>query len=244
MELPNVSILTPTWKRRNFLPLIINNLKYMDYPKNKLEQVIIDDVPDKNDKMFLTEEDKRKYEEEIGIKVNYIYKPERHLTIGEKRNMLVKHAKYKICINMDTDDIYVPTYIKYSISALKSNKRIGLVCSPQMLFTYPYKNYKITGIECPSKRQGHEATMAFTKKHWKQMSGFIKEGNGEGAKMVDFNENACLKTQVEHCMICVCHNDNTVDKDRFSNDEEQGIIKVDGTLDINIQQIINKCLSL
>ena len=244
MELPNVSILTPTWKRRNFLPLMINNLKYMDYPKEKLEQVIIDDVPDKNDKLFLTEEDKKKYEQEIGIKVNYIYRPQRHLTIGEKRNMLVKRAKYKTLICVDDDDIYVPTYIKYSIGALTSDKRIGIVCSPQMLFTFPKQGYKITGIQCPSKRQGHEATMCFTRKHFNCMGGFVKRGNGEGSKMIDFLENSCLKTEVEHCMICVAHNSNTVDKDRFSKDEEPGIIKVDGTLDLKIQKIINECLSI
>ena len=244
MELPNVSILTPTWKRAHFLPLMTHNLKYMDYPKDKLEQVLIDDVPDQNDKLFLTEQDKKKYEEEIGIKVNYIYRPQRHLSIGEKRNLLVKHAKYKICINMDDDDIYFNTYIKYSISALLSNKNIGIVCSPQMLFTYPYQNFKMTGIQCPSKRQGHEATMAFTKKHFNSMGGFVKRGNGEGAKMVDFNENRCLKTLVEHCMICVAHNNNTVNKDQFGDNEKQGIIKVEGTLDENIQNIIRRCLSI
>ena len=243
-DLPKVSILTPTWKRRHFLPLMIHNLKYMDYPKEKLEQVIIDDVPDKNDKLFLTQQDINDYEKEIGIKVCYIYKPQRHLSIGEKRNMLVKNAKYKICACLDDDDIYLPTYIKYSINALLSDKQIGIVCSPQMLFTYPYKNYKLTGIQCPSKRQGHEATMVFTKKHFNSMGGFVKQGNGEGAKMVDFNEKRCLKTQIEHCMICVAHDKNTVDKERFSNDEEDGIIRVDGTLDQQIQDIINKCLSI
>jgi len=244
MELPNVSILTPTWKRRHFLPLMIQNLKYMDYPKDKLEQVIIDDVPDKNDKLFLTDQDKKKYQEEIGIKVNYIYRPQRHLSIGEKRNLLVKSAKYKIYINMDDDDIYMPTYIKYSVSALLSDKNIGIVCSPQMLFTYPYQNFKMTAIQCPSKRQGHEATMCFTRKHFNCMGGFVKRGNGEGSKMIDYLENRCLKTLVEHCMICVAHNNNTVNKDQFGDNEKQGIIKVEGTLDENIQNIIRRCLSL
>ena len=42
-ELPNVSILMPTYDRRNFLPLIMTNLYSIDYPKDKLEVVIIDD---------------------------------------------------------------------------------------------------------------------------------------------------------------------------------------------------------
>tara|TARA_R110001592_G_scaffold334285_1_gene618561 strand:- start:3594 stop:4355 length:762 start_codon:yes stop_codon:yes gene_type:complete len=242
-DLPNVSILTPTWKRANFIPLMINNLKYMDYPKDKLEQIIIDDVPDIADKLFITEQDRKNYEQEIGIPVRYYYKPQRHLSIGEKRNMLVKHAKYKTLICMDDDDVYVPTYIRYSINALLSQKKIGIVCSPQMLFVFPNQDYKLTGIQCPSKRQGHEATMCFTIKHFRSMGGFVTRGVGEGAKMVDFNEKSCLKTQCEHCMICVCHDFNTVDKDRFSKDDsEQGIINIDGKIDDTIKKIIQQCV--
>ena len=43
---PNVSILTPTWNRTNFLPLMINNITTFNYPKDKLEWVIVDDHPD------------------------------------------------------------------------------------------------------------------------------------------------------------------------------------------------------
>ncbi len=46
MELPNVSILTPTWNRRKFLPLMIYNIQNFEYDKNKLEWVIYDDHPD------------------------------------------------------------------------------------------------------------------------------------------------------------------------------------------------------
>ena len=131
-KLPYVSILTPTWKRSNFKPLMIHNLKYMDYDKKKLEQVIIDDVPDIADKLFITEQDRKDYEQEIGIPVRYYYKPRKHLSIGEKRNMLVKLAKYKTLICMDDDDVYCSSYIRYSINALLSKKNIGIAGSPEL----------------------------------------------------------------------------------------------------------------
>tara|TARA_R110000782_G_scaffold81202_2_gene160538 strand:- start:2928 stop:3152 length:225 start_codon:yes stop_codon:yes gene_type:complete len=43
MELPNISILTPTYNRSKFLPLFIHNLKKQTYPHKKLEVVIDDD---------------------------------------------------------------------------------------------------------------------------------------------------------------------------------------------------------
>ena len=43
MDLPNISILMPTYQRRKFLPFIIRNLKIQDYPHKKLQLVIHDD---------------------------------------------------------------------------------------------------------------------------------------------------------------------------------------------------------
>ena len=42
MEYPSISILTPTFNRTKWLPLMINNLERLDYPKDKLEWVILD----------------------------------------------------------------------------------------------------------------------------------------------------------------------------------------------------------
>ena len=42
-DLPKVSILMPCYKRRNFIPLMITNIITQDYPKEKLELVILQD---------------------------------------------------------------------------------------------------------------------------------------------------------------------------------------------------------
>ena len=128
MEYPKVSILTPTYDRSRFLPLMILNLRIINYDKTKLEQVIYDDHP--TNPLFLNNEELQSYKELVKpIKINYIYNPKRHLSIGEKRNLLVKNAKNKIYINMDDDDIYFSDYIKISVETLKKNK-LGLVGSP------------------------------------------------------------------------------------------------------------------
>ena len=44
---PFVSICTPTFNRRPFFPYIIKCIEYQDYPKDKLEWIIIDDGTDK-----------------------------------------------------------------------------------------------------------------------------------------------------------------------------------------------------
>jgi len=208
---PNVSILTPTYNRCKFLPLIIYNLKNLDYDKSKLEWCILDD----GTKPFIENTDKlNEVKKELHpIKINYVYsKVKKH--IGVKRNLLVKQAKYKIYIMMDDDDIYFPPYIKHSIDTLNGCK-IGLVGSNHMLFTYSNHNYKMSKIECGAKRQIHEATMCFTKKYFNSMPGFRKNSLGEGASMVDFNETNANYTDITKCMCCVCHSGNSFNKDQF-----------------------------
>jgi len=219
-ELPYVSILMPTWNRRKFLPLILINLYNMDYPKDKLELVIYDDHTE--NPLFNNQEEARVFSNHLKIKVNYIYNKTRHLTIGEKRNKLVKLANHKVCINMDDDDIYFSTYIKYSVNLLTDNKA-GIVGSPEMLFTFPHYNNETAGIRCEAKRQCHEATFCFTKKYWKCMGGFNKKGNGEGAKMIDFNEKSCVKSDITKCMCCVAHVGNTVDKNQFRGANKEAL---------------------
>jgi len=208
---PNVSILMPTYNRRKFLPLIIYNLKNMDYDKSKLEWCILDDG---KEPLFENVEKLNEVKKELHpMKINYVYnKVKKH--IGVKRNLLVKQAKNKIYIMMDDDDIYFPSYIKHSVETLKGSK-IGLVGSNHMLFVYSIHNYNMSKIECGAKRQIHEATMCFTKKYFNSMPGFGKNSLGEGANMIDYNENNANYTDIYKCMACVCHDGNSFSKERF-----------------------------
>ena len=45
-ECPNVSIIIPCYKRRKFASLIMCNIFHLDYPKERLEIVILQDGPE------------------------------------------------------------------------------------------------------------------------------------------------------------------------------------------------------
>jgi glycosyltransferase involved in cell wall biosynthesis len=45
--LPMVSICTPTFNRRPFIPMIIKCFEHQTYPKDRMEWIIIDDGTDK-----------------------------------------------------------------------------------------------------------------------------------------------------------------------------------------------------
>ena len=210
---PKVSICMPTYNRNEFKPLMLLNLQGFLYPdKSLLEWVIDDDGPDK---LFKNNEEILEFQKQIEpIKINYNWFQKKR-SIGEKRNNLVKLSNYKHIAMMDSDDVYLPSYIQYSIELLISQSN-NLVGTNQMIFLYPKNNYKLSCIQCEAKRQIHEATCIFTKKHHRSMGGFINSSQGEGSKMVDsMNLNKIGLTECRYVMLCVCHDTNTISKDQF-----------------------------
>ena len=239
-ELPYISICTPLFNRSKWLPLMIYNLQNLDYPKDKLEWCVLD-THDKKDniwnKLFKNEKEIDAVEKQIGFKINYVSKPNNY-PIGKKRNMLVKQATHKICANADSDDVILPSWLKHSIEVMRSDKRCSLVGTPEMTFVYAHYDWKITGIRCPEKRMIHEACMVYTKKHHRSMGGFTASSQGEGTSMIDFNEKKCLPTSADKCIICVCHNDNTIDKDQFK-DKSMNNVVLGGPMKEILQKILN-----
>jgi cellulose synthase/poly-beta-1,6-N-acetylglucosamine synthase-like glycosyltransferase len=232
-----ISILTPTYDRRKFVELMKCNVKNFDYDKEKITWIILDSWSIKGDNappLFKKDELEKVKKELHPISIDYTYLS-KAMTIGQKRNWLSKRAKTKYMICMDSDDLYVPEYLQYSINTLKDNKK-ECCGSNQMIFMYPKKDYLTTFIQCEALRQIHEATLCYTKKHYKRMNGFCNSGFGEGSKMVDgCNPNFFILTQVASCMMCICHDDNSVPKEKFITKNNKIITEFDTAIDEHME---------
>ena len=221
---PKISILTPLYNRNKWLPLMLCNLESFDYPAEQIEWCILDSKDGEEDVRFLENQKIIDLlQKRLGkIKLNYEYIPNK-MTIAEKRTYLAKNMmSHNWFANLDSDDIYFPGYLKYSISQLKTFKK-GLSSSNQMLFLFPHYDFKICAIKCQAVRQCHEACMVGTKKYLRSMNYFNKkETKGEGASVIDGNENNVINLDIQHLMICVCHNNNTCSKEMFKEANVQG----------------------
>ena len=220
---PKLTILTPIYNRNRWIPLMIANVATFDYVKKDLTWYILDSKDGEEDiKLFNSPEEVQLVRDTIApIKLIYEYIP-RKMTIAEKRNYLVRNSPTNWWANMDSDDLYMESYLQYSIEKMKKEKK-ELCGSKQMLFIYPHHDYQISAIECPAERQAHEATMIGTKKYVRSMSGFSKnDKKGEGASLIDGNENNVCLTECAKQMICICHNRNTCCKDQFLDKKCEG----------------------
>ena len=162
--------------------------------------------------MFKNNVEIKEFEKKISpIKINYHYYSKKR-NIGTKRNNLVKIAKYKHLAMMDTDDHYARSYLMYSIEKMKLEKHT-LVGSNSMIFCFPLNDFKFTLLLTQGLQNIHEATMVFTKDHWKNSRGFKNKQQNEGVNMA-YNQKSGL-TEIDKLMFCICHNNNTVEKKRF-----------------------------
>ena len=108
---PFVSICTPTFNRRPFLPIMFECFKHQTYPKNRMEWIIVDDGSDSIEDLIRAANIPQ---------IKYIRLPKK-ITLGEKRNVMHKHAKGSIIVYMDDDDYYPPERVAHAVEKLQAN---------------------------------------------------------------------------------------------------------------------------
>lgn len=240
MELPEITVLIPSWNRQNFLDLILMNLKSQVYPHGKIKVIIDDDSEDKLKQLIPSVALLSKVKQHLHpIELTYINnKPRR--SIGKKRNELIKACKTKIFAFMDSDDVYFPTYLSHSYNLMKE-KKVGCVGTDKMIFCMSQKNFDIHALNCGDQiRQIHEATIMATKKWFRASCGFATKGYGEGKGLFDNGRKDVAITDINQVMLCIQHGGNSVDKLQFANDDN----KIDIQISDDIKNILKKILDI
>jgi len=192
------SIIIPTYNRKKFEKLIEYNILCQTYP-NILEVIIADDG---DDEML---------ELNIPYPINYI-KCSR-MTIGQKRNLLASKSKGVYIAHMDTDDVYLPSYIEHSVSILEKQKK-NAVGTSDMIFIYA--DGKTGAMRNPLLSMANEATLVYKKSFWNEK----QFGETQSSEAIPFLQGRHWQTghsEIKKVMICICHSTNTVDKNVWKN---------------------------
>ena len=215
-DLPEVSILIPVFQRHEFLNLVLYNIKSQNYPHRKL-RVIIDECQSADPFIRGIEEYNDVCEYLYPIPVIHNIYPVKS-TIGAKRNRLVKTATPPYCQFFDTDDLYKPSAIRYNYELLK-DKSVKCVGSDKMLFCYTQDDFQICGITCGDQiHMIHEATLFFDRKWFASTSKFARNSKGEGKRLLEgLSSKVVAISDVMKVMVCLVHQNNTVNKDKFKN---------------------------
>ena len=192
------SIIIPTYNRKKFEKLIEYNILCQTYP-NILEIVIADDG------------DEDMLELNVPYQINYIKCA--RMTIGQKRNLLASKCKGFYIAHMDTDDVYLPTYIEHSISILETQKK-DAVGTSDMVFIYA--DGKTGAMRNPLLSMANEATLVYKKSFWNEKQ-FGETQSSEAIPFLQGRHWQTAHSEIKKVMICICHSTNTVDKNVWKN---------------------------
>ncbi len=150
-NLPFVSVCTPTFNRRPFIPFAIKCFNNFIYPKDRIEWIIVDDGTDPIADLV------------SGIpQIKYCYIKDK-MPLGKKRNYMHNKCKGDIIVYMDDDDYYPPDRIMHSVQTLLNNPSYLIAGSSAMLIYYdsldkiyccgPYKENHATAATFAFKRE-------------------------------------------------------------------------------------------
>jgi len=155
MSRPFVSVLTPTYNRRRFIPHLIACFKAQKYPQERMEWIILDDGTDKVGDIFAAS----------GLKNVRYYTEDVKLNIGAKRNKLNVLAKGSIIVCMDDDDYYPPERVSHAVLKLQSQPQFK-ICGSSELLMYYSDNKTIYRLGPYNQNHATNGTMAYRREYF------------------------------------------------------------------------------
>jgi len=212
---PYVSIVTPTYNRRRFIPSLIKMVKAQTYPRDKMEWIVYDDGQEEVRDLF--EAEKANLPE-----LKFIWSEDK-MTLGEKRNRLNEEAKGEIIVAMDDDDFYFPERVEEAVKALSGTK-VQLAGSSEvyMYFTDTKEIWKAGPYF-----HGHatNGTMAWTKKYANTHKYDENVAFAEEKSFLENYKNPLIQLDPKKVMLVMSHTDNTFDKTELRTNTNPLLVK-------------------
>lgn len=109
---PFVSVCTPTFNRRPFIPMMFSCFKNQTYPKDRMEWIIVDDGTDSIEDLVNSS----------GIDQIKYFRENTKMSLGEKRNYMHSKVKGTIVVYMDDDDYYPPERVSHAVDTLTTHR--------------------------------------------------------------------------------------------------------------------------
>ena len=211
---PFVSVLTPTYNRRKFLPSMIKCYMAQTYPKDRMEWIILDDGTDCVRDVF----------EGLNIPNLRYVRYDTKMLIGKKRNLLHHLAVGEFMIAMDDDDYYHPERVSHVVHKFMLNPTVELAGSSQ-LFIFYTDNKKIYQFGPYQKNHATNGTMASRKSYAKTHLYDETVTHAEEKSYLENYRNGMVQLDPFKVMLVISHSENTFDK-RAMRDQVSPFVKL------------------
>lgn len=208
MSKPFVSVLTPTYNRRRFIPALIECFKHQDYPISRIEWIILDDGEDKVRDLF----------ESAGLDNIKYYEEEIKLNIGVKRNKLNSLACGDIIVCMDDDDYYPPERISHVVDRLMDRPSFQ-ICGSSELYLYFNDNQRVYKIGPYGAGHATNGTLGYKRSYIENHTHDESVRNGEEASFLNNFSEPMIQLDPFKVVLLMSHSENTFDKRKLRERE-------------------------
>ena len=195
-----ISVLTPTANRTKWFPLAVECMKRQTWFElgHEIEWIIVEDGEEDVRTLLMGLPEK--------VEVRYTRLEGKH-PIGYKRNVCIDSAATPVMLFWDDDDYYHAEYIQHMVTLLVSQRRYGVVGSPQI---YAYTN---GFVYCKGKYGNHSpcGVLGFTAAAVKQYELRFNDEDVHGEER-EFLKDFCvplLTSDPRKTIIAIQHGENT-----------------------------------
>lgn len=211
---PFVSIITPTYNRRRFIPRLIRHILGQTYPLERMEWVVLDDGTDCVEDLITPYKSK--------IAIQYIRVPDK-MNIGAKRNRLHTAARGEILVTMDDDDYYPPERVAHAVTSLRAHKgaRLAGASRNHLYFT---DDQSIWSVGPYAPNHATFGTMAYTKNYAITHPCDETRLNAEEIEFTARYTEPLVQLNPLKVMLVLCHSENTFNKSGL-RDAESPVVR-------------------
>jgi len=197
---PTISVCTPTFNRRPFIPYLIKCFQEQIYPKNKIEWIIVDDGTDPIGDLV----------QNIS-QVKYFYFSEK-MSLGKKRNIMNSKCSNDIIIYMDDDDYYPPMRILHAVISLIQNPEFLCAGCSRLPIFYKHPKQQLITTGPFGKYHATAATFAFRKELLKECSYNEEKFFGEECDFLKDFSIPLFQLDPFKTILVYSHPNNSIDK--------------------------------
>lgn len=219
-QLPFVSICTPTFNRRPFWPMAIKCFQEYDYPKDRIEWVIIDDGTDKIEDLV------------SHIPQVRYFKYDKQMILGKKRNLMHEKTKGDILVYQDDDDYYPPERVSHAVDMLHKNPK-ALCAGSSTLFIYFKHVNEMYRLGPYGPNHASAGTFAFHRRLLTQTKYDDFKALGEEESFLKGYTIPFIQLDPIKTILVFSHTQNTYDKSHIIKDAPTSTCKIDKNIKLN-----------
>ena len=208
-DCPQISVVTLIYNRKKFFDLACHSMMVSDYPKDKIEWIIVDDSDDPMEQ----NSDRIVAVSEASAPMSVVYVPLRKKTpVSEKRNLGVERATSDIILFVDDDDHYPETSFRRRVAWLILHPWKPQVVAATTIACYDLLKgisaVNVPPMDLPVSQRISEATLTFYKGFWEEKKFPKNIVVGEGEEFIQGRESQFLEIPPQQVIVAFSHGKN------------------------------------